>query len=232
MPRAATKSKYGKNLWSPTVWPRPNPCDVSEVWRTHNWTYSPSLVTICIITQTSNIALCKQGGITDRQIRLLDAPGGPSGWMHKNSCSRWDSNQCPARSSAYEATVLTKRRTSRGATTDSVDYFPFAHLKYYPFYSQIWHMFQFIPMLWTSTEFTKSYIMSNNLEELTWRREKKTVQTKAILVNCWSWLTWSKSVSDIRLFLPFSYDHRWIPSIEKVEQFGPLWCNSDCYRRV
>ena len=39
---------------SPIFWPRPTPgaCDVSDVWGTHRWTYSPSLVTV------SSLKLC------------------------------------------------------------------------------------------------------------------------------------------------------------------------------
>ena len=48
MPPVATKLKYGKNLYVLHFDPAPPPgaCDVSEVWGTHRWTYSPSLVTV------------------------------------------------------------------------------------------------------------------------------------------------------------------------------------------
>ena len=48
MPPAATKSKYCKNLEVLHFNPAPpqGPCDVSEVWRTQRWTYSPSFVTV------------------------------------------------------------------------------------------------------------------------------------------------------------------------------------------
>ena len=47
MPPAATKSKYGKNLYVQhfDLTPPQGACDVSEVWGTHRWSYSPSLVT-------------------------------------------------------------------------------------------------------------------------------------------------------------------------------------------
>ena len=42
------KVKLWQKSLSPTFWPRPTPgaCDVSEVWATLRWTYSPSLVTV------------------------------------------------------------------------------------------------------------------------------------------------------------------------------------------
>ena len=52
-------SKYGK-IFKSHILTLPQPlgaCDVSEVWGTHIWTYSSSLVTV-ITAQTLNIALC------------------------------------------------------------------------------------------------------------------------------------------------------------------------------
>ena len=42
------KVKIWQKSVSPPFWPGPPPgaCDVSEVWGTHRWTYSPSLVTV------------------------------------------------------------------------------------------------------------------------------------------------------------------------------------------
>ena len=43
----SNKVQIWQKSLSPIFWPRPIPggCDVSEVWGTHRWTYSPSLVT-------------------------------------------------------------------------------------------------------------------------------------------------------------------------------------------
>ena len=58
MPPAATKSNMAKISKSYILTPPrpPGACDVSEVWGTHKWTYSPSWVTVSnsIITQTLN----------------------------------------------------------------------------------------------------------------------------------------------------------------------------------
>ena len=58
-PNGNKLNTYGKILkvlhFDPA--PPPGACDVSEVWVTHRWTYSPNFG-YCIITQTLNIALC------------------------------------------------------------------------------------------------------------------------------------------------------------------------------
>ena len=72
----------------------PGAGDVSEVWGTHRWTYSPSLVTKSWLKLLMLHFVCKQDGIRDREtdgqtdwqtngptngqtIRLLDELGGP-----------------------------------------------------------------------------------------------------------------------------------------------------------
>ena len=89
MPPEATKFKYGKISKSKILTPAPIPgaCDVSEMWATLIWTYSPSLVTVrppklkyCTLF-ISGAELQKDRrmhGQTDgRTIQTLDAPGGP-----------------------------------------------------------------------------------------------------------------------------------------------------------
>ena len=45
----------------------PGACDVSEMWGTHRWTYSPSLVTISAPKFKILHFVCKRDGITDRK---------------------------------------------------------------------------------------------------------------------------------------------------------------------
>ena len=72
---------------SPTFWPRPTPgaCDVSEVWGTHRWTYSPSLVTVP--PPKLEILLF----VSRTELRTI--PAGLSGRGHKNSFRKYDSSQ-------------------------------------------------------------------------------------------------------------------------------------------
>ena len=57
---AATKSQYGKISKSQILTPPPGACDVSEVWATLRWPYSPSLVTV----SPPNLSLDIMGTIT------------------------------------------------------------------------------------------------------------------------------------------------------------------------
>ena len=69
MPPAAIKLKYGKNQvlhFDPA--PPTGACDVSEVWETHRWTYSPSLVTVSSSKLEILHFVWKRDGITDRQM--------------------------------------------------------------------------------------------------------------------------------------------------------------------
>ena len=69
MPRRQQSQNMAKISLSPTFWPAPPPgaCDVSEVWGTDRWTYSPSLVTVLSPKPLILHFVCKLDGVTDRR---------------------------------------------------------------------------------------------------------------------------------------------------------------------
>ena len=115
------KVKIWQKSLSPTFWPtQPQGAwDVSEVWGTLKWTYSPSLVTVSSPKLLFLDLICKRDGITDRRtnrqtdkpmdgqmIQLLDAPTDLSGRRYKK-CEQTHDEYFAEANKAIDLTELT-----------------------------------------------------------------------------------------------------------------------------
>ena len=104
MPRQQ-QSQNMANISKPYILTPRGAWDVSEVWGSNRWTYSPSLLLIINYWQTLNFALCKRDGITDRQT-YRQTNGLTDGQIDGQTITR-----CPRRTFHYICVPITTTTT-------------------------------------------------------------------------------------------------------------------------